>query len=77
MKIDGWAIEILDNEQALLELAVCALYIANMVCSAENTLSMNHHEQNDSFEKDFREKRFSLIKTFKTSDTPLWNLNLI
>ena len=77
MKIDGGAIEILDNEQALLELAVCALYIANMVCSAENTLSMNHHEQNDSFEKDFREKRFSLIKTFKTSDTPLWNLNLI
>ena len=77
MKIDGEAIEILDNEQALLEWAVCASYIANMVSSAENTLSMNHHEQNDFFEKDFREKRFSLIKTFKTFDTLLWNLNLI
>ena len=77
MKIDGEAIEILENEQALLEWAVCLSYIANMVSSAENTLSMNHHEQNDSFEKDFREKRFSLIKTFKTFDTPLWNLNLI
>ena len=39
-----------------------------MVCSTENTLSTNHHEDNDSFEKDFRKKQFSLIETFKKFD---------
>ena len=36
-----------------------------MVCSTENGESTNHHEDNHSLEKDFREKWFSLIKTFK------------
>ena len=49
----------------MLEWAVSGPYIANMVCSTENTLSTNHHEDNDSFEKDFRKKRFSLVETFK------------
>ena len=70
VKIDGGAIGILDNEQALLEWTVSGPYIANMVCSTENTLSTNHHEDNDSFEKDFREKRFSLIETFTKFDNP-------
>ena len=70
VKRDGRAIGILDNEQALLEWAASGPYIANMVCSTENTLSTNHHEDNDSFENDFREKRFSLIKTFKKFDNP-------
>ena len=39
-----------------------------MVCSTENTLSTNHDEDNDSFEKDFRKKQFSLIETFKKFD---------
>ena len=41
-----------------------------MVCSIKNTLSTNHHEENDSFEKDFREKQFSLIENFKKFDNP-------
>ena len=65
MKTDGGAIGILDNEQTLLDWVVSGPYIANMVCSTENTLSTNHHEDNDSFEK-----RFSLIKTFKKFDNP-------
>ena len=70
VKTDGGAIGILDNDEALLEWAVSGPYIANMVCSTENTLSTNDHEENDSFEKDFREKRSSLIETFKTFDNP-------
>ena len=65
MKTDGGAIGILDNEPTLLDWVVSGPYIANMVCSTENTLSTNHHEDNDSFEK-----RFSLIKTFKKFDNP-------
>ena len=65
MKTDGGAIGILDNEQTLLDWVVSGPYIANMVCSTENTLSTNHHEDNDSFEK-----RFSLIKTFKKFNNP-------
>ena len=77
VKTDGGAIGILDNDEALLEWAVSGPYIANMVCSTENTLSTNDDEENDSFEKDFREKRSSLIETFKTFDNPLRILNLI
>ena len=54
----------------MLEWAVSGLYIDNMVCSTKNPLSTNHHEDNDSFERNFREKRLSLIKTFKTFDNP-------
>ena len=68
--VNGRAIGILDNEQALLEWAVSGPYIANIVCSTENTLSTNHHEDNDSFEKDFREKRSLLIETLKKFDNP-------
>ena len=70
MKIDGRVIGILYNDQALLEWAVSGPFISNMVCSTENTLSTNHNEGKDSFENDFREKRFSLIKTFKKFDNP-------
>ena len=41
-----------------------------MVCGTENTLSTNHHEGNDSFEKYFREKQFTLNETFKKFDNP-------
>ena len=58
VKIDGGAIGTLDSEQALLEWAVSGPYIDSMVCSTKNTLRTNHHEDNDSFEKDFRMKRF-------------------
>ena len=54
----------------MLEWAVSGPYLANMVCSMENTLSTNHHEDNNSFEKDFREKRFLLVKTFKKFENP-------
>ena len=74
MKIDGGAIEILDNEPALLEWVVSASYIANIVCSIENTLSTNHHEKNDSFKKDFREKQFSLIEISRNL-TPLYGIS--
>ena len=67
MKIDK-IIEILENEKALLEWAVSGLYTANMASSSGNTLSMNHLEDNDSLEKYFREKWFSLIETFKKFD---------
>ena len=62
VKID--AIVILDNEEILLEWVVSGPYKANMVCSTKNTLSTNHHEDNDYSKKNFREKKFSLIKTF-------------
>ena len=68
VKIDGGTIGILDNKQALSDWEVSGSYIANMIYSMENTLSTNHHEANYSFEKDFREKRFSFIKTFKKFD---------
>ena len=54
---------------ALLQWAVSVLCIANMVCSTENTLSTNHHEDSDAFEKDIRENWFSVIKTFKKFDS--------
>ena len=77
VKRDGRAIGILDNEQALLEWAASGPYIANMVCSTENTLSTNHHEDNDSFENDFRENGFHSSKLSRNLTTPLRNLNLI
>ena len=57
VKIDGGAIGTLDSEQALLEWAVSEPDIDSMVCSTKNTLRTNCHEDNDSFEKYFREKR--------------------
>ena len=39
-----------------------------MVFSTENTLSTNHHEANDSFEKDFRKRQFSFTETSKKLD---------
>ena len=38
---------------------------------------MDHDEDNDSFKKDFREKPFSFIETFKKLDNPFKDLNLI
>ena len=70
VKIDGGAIGILGNEQALLEREASGPYIAKMTCGTRNTLSINHHEDNGSFEKDFREKRFSLIQNFEKFDNP-------
>ena len=54
----------------MLESAVSGPYIASMVCGTENTLRTNQHEGNDSFEKNFREKQFSLTETFKKFDNP-------
>ena len=68
VKIHSGAIAFLGNEHALLKRTASGPYIANMVCSTENTLSTNHHKDNDSFEKDFRKKQFSLIETFKKFD---------
>ena len=70
MRIDGGAVGILDNKQALLEWAVSGTDIANIVCSTKNTLSTNNHKDNSFFEKDFTEKMFSLIETFKKLDNP-------
>ena len=54
----------------MLESAVSGPYIASMVCGTENTLSKNQHEGNDSFEKNFKERQFSLTETFKKFDNP-------
>ena len=54
----------------MLESAVSGPYIASMVWGTENTLSTNQHEGNDSFEKNFRERQFSLTETFKKFDNP-------
>ena len=53
VKVDGGAIGIMDNESALLEWALCRLYVAKMVCESTNVCSSNHYEDTKSFENEF------------------------
>ena len=67
VKVDGGAIGILDNEDALLQWAVAGPQIAEILESyyEENEERFQpHHEDNVSYEKTFRQYRESLLAPF-------------
>ena len=81
VKIDGGAIGILSNENALLKWATSGPQIAKLIQTARskpfddgNEDSRFHHEDTDSFEKKFRLEREKLIEVFKELGNPFEEL---
>ena len=70
VKVDGGAIGIMDNESALLEWALSGPYIAEMIQETDQCSSSKHHEDTDSFEKEFCLRRVKLIESFKCFENP-------
>ena len=70
VKVDGGAIGIMDNESALLEWALSGPYIAEMIQETDQCSSSKHHEDTDSFEKEFCLRRVKLINSFKYFENP-------
>lgn len=50
VKVAGGAIDIMDNESALLEWALSGPYVSEMVCESTNACPSNHLENTKSFE---------------------------
>ena len=63
VKVDGGAIEILDDEAALLKWAVAGPIISKMIEDV-NCDTEGHHEDTAKLEADFQKKRSSLIQAF-------------
>ena len=70
VKVDGGAIGILDNEQALLEWALSGPYISNIIQNYDCTTNSSHYEDTASFEKKFRMHRTLLVESFQKFDNP-------
>ena len=70
VKVDNWAIGIMDNESGLLKWALSGSYVAEMICESTNTCPSNHHEDAKSLKKEFGSRRIKLIEAFKHIENP-------
>ena len=80
MKIDRGAIGILENDTALIDWAISGPQISQMleIFSNSDTNKASgvlnefnlHHEDTDTFEKNFRKDRLALTKAFKSLGNP-------
>ena len=71
LKADGGVIGILDNPTALLRWAICRPVISEILKEKEDrNLPELHHEDTESFEKDFRKDRDSLIASILEYGNP-------
>ena len=70
VKIDGGAIGILDNEDALLKWAVAGPFISDMLQQSANDHELHHHEDTYDFEKTFLKEKALLTTAFLEFGNP-------
>ena len=70
VKIDGGAIGILDNENALVKCAIAAPIITELLDTEEDEIFRSHHEDTDSFENTFRKENEALFVAFDETGNP-------
>ena len=70
VKIKGGAIGILENENALIRWAVAGPILMDLCDNEKKLGDTKHHEDNDSYEKRFRNELESLVKAFNEYGNP-------